>query len=265
MIMCRCDADGAEYISTDQDPRDHGYILGASVPTESLASAMKNGMSVQDWKTVACAVTFDEAVRRCATSSQLAQYFELVAGTACSLAERRLAAKKALDGHDLFFDWGCARMPDGRYLYHSTLAAVVDRSLAAAPLGEVTWARLGMSWSKLSGFHEAVRKVYPDRLFAAGYGGTYDFRAGGYSDQDVRDFHRRLAGLGVVWQVQPAFAMQGLNHVTRGFSRLWAQEGIGGYVREIQTSAVEADTDGYENLSWSGAYLADAYTDILRQ
>lgn len=153
-------------------------------------------------------------------------------------------------------------MPDGRYLYQSFLQSILDRTLAAAPLGDVIWARMNMKWAGLMKFHMSFKSIYPDTMFAIGYGGTYDFTANGYTSEEVDELHRNLARLGIVWQVQPAFAMQALNHVTRDFSRLWTGRGIGGY-QEIQKTAMAADADGYEKMSWSGGYIADAITDTL--
>lgn len=50
-------------------------------------------------------------------------------------------------------------------------------------------------------FHTEVRKVYPDRLFAFGFTGAYDFIKAGYTQEEVETFPQDIAKMGVVWQV----------------------------------------------------------------
>ncbi|KAH6962154.1 putative mitochondrial 2-methylisocitrate lyase [Ilyonectria sp. MPI-CAGE-AT-0026] len=264
LILCRCDVDGAQFITTNIDPRDHAYIMGATVPIEPLATGTKGKIETEDWKKRAKVMTFDDAVKSVATIAQFDKYLQVISSESpCSLSHRRQAAKAALDGTDVYFDWDLSRTRDGRYLFAPTVQTILERCLAAAPLGDATWARMDLDMVKLTEFHDKFRNVYPERLFAAGYSATYNFAAKGYSEEDVKTFHQKLAKLGIVWQVQPGFAMQGLNYATKKFSKMWGTEGIAGYVRDVQGPAMAVDTDGYEKMEWSGGFLVDAYGDIL--
>lgn len=51
-------------------------------------------------------------------------------------------------------------------------------------------------------FHTALREVYPERLFAFGYTGAFDFAKAGYTEKEVETFPADIAEMGVVWQVQ---------------------------------------------------------------
>ncbi|VUC38192.1 unnamed protein product [Clonostachys rosea] len=265
LILCRCDIDGAQYITTNIDPRDHPYILGATVDVEPLASLGDVGAAeVKEWKRRAKVKTFDETVESHATGEEITEYRHLVKSKqVCSLQERQKIAEQVLKGKKVFFDWESARTYDGRYLYSPSVQAILDRSQAAAPLGDATWARMDLVMDKIVQFHNEFRKFYPERLFAGGYSATIPFAKMGYSDEDMKDFHKTLAKLGIVWQVQPGFALQGLNYTTKKFSTMFGGEGIGGYVRDIQEPAMKVDTDGYEKMQWSGGYITDAYGDLL--
>ncbi|KAI8711160.1 Methylisocitrate lyase [Fusarium sp. LHS14.1] len=267
MIICRCDTYDAQWITSNQDPRHQPYILGATVPLRPAASSYTTPEERSAWDKEARLMTFDDTVKASATTAQYSEYTTLLAQkTPTSLADRRRVAHQALDGQDIFFDWDLPRTADGRYRFAPTMKALIDRAVAAAAWGEVTWARMGLSIPQLREFHDGLSQVYPGRLFAGGYGATTDFSALGFSSDDVKDLHRTLAVMGIVWQVQPGFAMQGFNHVTSRFSRMWSEEGMGGggYLRDIQHPAMAANTDTYEKMEWSGGYLADAYGEVLR-
>ncbi len=78
MLLCRCDSDHAEFITSVVDPRDHPYVLGATELVESFAEAVARGRSeckdyltvkVQ-WKASAKLKTIDEAVQSATTDAE---------------------------------------------------------------------------------------------------------------------------------------------------------------------------------------------------
>jgi isocitrate lyase len=274
LLLCRCDTDHAEFITSVVDERDHEYVLGATAPVEPLKDVLSKAQAAgkdlkaerKAWMSQAGLKTFDEAVKAVASEAEYAAYeTEVLKQSFRSLSARRAIADKTVK-QTVAFDWELPRSAMGQYLFQPTVKAIVERAIAAAPLGDVTWARMDSPvWADLVEFHTEVRKVYPERLFAFGYTGNYDFSAAGFSPEQVRTLHTDLAKMGVVWQVQPIWALQGLNMVTEKFAKLWADEAIAGYVREIQTPALAAKpmTDGFEKLSWCGGYLADAFFETV--
>ena len=85
-------------------------------------------------------------------------------------------------------------------------------AVLVAPLGDMTWARMDAPvWADILEFHTAVRKVHPDRLFAFGFTGMYDYEKAGFTPEQVRSFSDDMVKLGIVWQVQPIWAVGGLN------------------------------------------------------
>ncbi|KAM5342274.1 hypothetical protein ACJ41O_013240 [Fusarium nematophilum] len=274
LLLCRCDTDHSEFITSVIDERDHEYVLGATEKVPALKDYLRaaqaegrDGKAARDeWKSKAGLKTFDEAVRAVATDEEYAAYAaELSQKQFWSLSSRREVAARSVK-KDIYFDWELPRSGMGQYLFKSSVKAVVERALAAAPLGDVTWARMDAPvWKDLVKFHEAIRKVYPERLFAFGYTGDYDFGKAGFSEEQVKTLHKDLARMGVVWQVQPIWALQGVNYVTDRFAKMWAEEGITGYIRDVQGPALSTKpmTDGFEKLSWCGGYFADALFEAI--
>lgn len=148
MLLCRCDSDHAEFITSVIDPRDHGYVLGATREVEAFGEAVekakvegKDYLSVKaEWKGRAGVMTFDEAMKSVASEEQYLEYVSGVAGQVVPLQRRRVMAREAL-GKDVFFDWELPRLPLGQYMWQWSTKAVIDRAVLAAPLGDVTWSR----------------------------------------------------------------------------------------------------------------------------
>lgn len=272
--MCRCDVDHAEYITDIMDPRDHKYVQGATVSIKSLIRTIKEAASAgganlldirKQWLKDAGIMTFDEAVKVVATEQEFQAYTSALGSETRSLSERQELAQKTV-AKPVFFDWQLSRDGEGQYLYKSCVEAIVERAIAVAPLGDVTWARMDWPvWKDMVKLHEDVRRVYPDRLFAFGYGGGYDWGKAGFSPEAIRTFPQDLAKLGVVWQVQPNWGLQGLTHQTEMFAKLWTERGLEGYLEEVQAPCLNRSpiADGAEKAEWCGAYLADAFLDTI--
>jgi isocitrate lyase len=113
-------------------------------------------------------------------------------------------------------------------------------------------------------FHTAIRLVYPDRMFAFGFTGGYDFSKGGYSPDELKSFHSDIAKMGVVWQFQPVWAIQGLSLHARKFGQAFAEGGMSYYMREVAGPAIaNMPTDKNGNPTSRGGHLADAFFDVV--
>ncbi|KAH7324273.1 isocitrate lyase [Stachybotrys elegans] len=272
MLLCRCDSNSAELITSVSDPRDHPYVLGATVDVPPFAQVVeeanregKDYATVKaEWKASAGLMTFDEAVRANATEEQYKAYLESIAGRVVPLHERRALAK-GLVGRCIPFDWEIPRTPLGQYMWKWSVQAVIDRCLLAAPLGDLTWSRQDKPNKKdMREFHEAVRAVYPDRMFAFGFTGAYDFSKGGYSPEEVESFHSDIAKMGVVWQFQPVWAIQGPTLQARQFADKFVKGGMSYYMREVAAPAIaNLPTDKNGNSIARGGHLADAFFDVV--
>jgi isocitrate lyase len=274
LLLCRCDTDHSEFITSVVDERDHEYVQGATKQIEPLQkrllAAHAQGKDLKsarnDWKAEAGIMTFDEAVEAVASAEEFKEYqVELAKQTTASLSARRGVASRTVK-REVIFDWELSRSAMGQYMFKSCVKAIIGRALVAAPLGDVTWARMDSpNWNDIVEFHSEVRKVYPDRLFAFGYTGDYDFAKAGFSDEQVKNLHIDLAKLGIVWQVQPIWSLQGLNMVTEQFAQMWQEQGIAGYLQSVQGPALSRNpmVDGFEKLSYCGGYLADAFFETV--
>jgi isocitrate lyase len=113
-------------------------------------------------------------------------------------------------------------------------------------------------------FHTSVREVYPDRLFAFGYLGSYDFIKAGYTQEELETFPADIAKMGIVWQVQPIWATQGLSLHAKEFAQKFKEGGIAWYMRDVAAPAIAGmATDKNGRPTARGDFLADAFFDVV--
>jgi isocitrate lyase len=165
MLLMRTDLIKAEFMTSVIDPRDHEYILGATVPVEPLTSVLAKAMEGGEttliglvkvrkaWEGTAGLMTFDEAVKAQSTEKEYTAY-EVLIPFPTALARRRVVAKEIL-GKEIEFDWELPRSQEGQYMYKWTQKGIIERCLAVAPLGDLTWPRMDFP-GQYSSFIERV-------------------------------------------------------------------------------------------------------------
>lgn len=275
LLLARCDVDHSEFLTSVIDPRDQEYVLGATKAVGSHAVAIEEAImkgtdktvASEEWKKAAGVMTFDEAVKAQVNDEEKFTKYLNALSFPTSLSSRRELAKE-ITGQVIFFDWDLARRPTGQYLFKPTVKTIVERATAAVPLSDVTWARMDFhDYRDMEQFHATMREKFPDRMFAFGWNGVNPFsEAKGFTPENLKtlsaDFAREC---GVVWQVQPIFASNGLNETIERFCEMWQNEGIGGYVEHIQKPGLarKPPVDQLEFPDYNGAYLADAFMDVV--
>ncbi|KAG7724588.1 hypothetical protein KL933_004782 [Ogataea haglerorum] len=271
LLMSRVDCYHADFITSVVDSRDHKYVRGATVAgIESFIGTMNRALERGEnaaaararWLEQAKVMTFPEAVEQAATAEEYAEFCRLFeARPAPSLDEMRAFAKKTV-ATKIYFDWDVARTSAGQYLYKACPQAVIERAVAAMPLTDTTWARMDTPvWRDIVEIHTALRAVDSERCFGFGFTGSFDYEAAGYTWQEVCELPARLAEMGIVFQTQPIFALQGVNMYVYEFARMFKKEGIAGYVRDVQRPSLAGGHD-HSGTAWGGNYFADECLNV---
>ena len=271
MILSRSDCIKAQFITSVLDFRDHEYVLGATKPVESFASAQLRDIEMgqtnttttrNNWTQSAALMTFDQAVKTHCSSDEQYSNYQVRAPTGTPLRKRREAAAETL-GYDIFFDWDLPRSIQGQYMYQWCTKAAIERQLAVAPVADLSWPRMDFPDENLiSEIYAAITKKYPERLFCYGYTNSYDWEGNGYSYDDIKQFPNTMAKYGAVFQIQPMWASQGIRAYTKQSCKLLQEEGMAGYVQHIQKPAQDDARKGGSMID-HGAYLADAFLETI--
>jgi isocitrate lyase len=111
LLLCRCDTDHAEIITSVIDERDHEYVLGVTKPIEPLKAFLRKAIDANkdlrlarnEWKQAVGLKTFDEAVQAVASDAEYTAYTsELATQAFPGLTLRRHIAKRVVQS-EVFF------------------------------------------------------------------------------------------------------------------------------------------------------------------
>jgi len=164
LIVARSDAEAATLLTTNIDPRDHSFILGATNPelralNDLMHDAEQKGIQGEaleniekEWLAKAGIKRFDEAVVDQIRALNLGdgKVNEYLAGTkGKGNLEARALAKK-ITGKDIFWNWDAPRSREGNsischslrvgfYRYQGGTEACIARAIAYAPYADLLW------------------------------------------------------------------------------------------------------------------------------
>ena len=185
LAVARTDSEAATLITSTIDPRDHGFILGATNPAlQPLNDLMieaeragKTGPALQaiedTWTASAQLKLFDEAVIDTINAGvhvdkkgMIAQYKEAVKGKGNSEAR---AIAKGLTGVDVHFDWEAPRTREGFYRYRGGCQCAVNRAIAYAPYADMIWMESKLpDYEQAEEFATGVHAVWPEQKYVLG-------------------------------------------------------------------------------------------------
>jgi isocitrate lyase len=276
VIIARTDAEAATLLDSNIDPRDHPFILGATVPgtlplNELIHCARADGKSVdeinrmsQAWQEKARLRTFPEAVME-AIAETFADPMERqsrmeawrVQAFSMSLPDARVLAKKLL-GRDIYFDWEAPRSREGYYRIRGGTEYSITRGRAYAPYADLLWmetAKPGIEQARE--FAHGIRAMFPHQMLAYNLSPSFNWDASGMTEQQMRDFNDELGKLGYVWQfiTLAGFHLDAL--MTDVLASEYAKRGVIAYVELVQRQERNRRMPVVKHQQWSGAELID--------
>jgi isocitrate lyase len=276
VIIARTDAEAATLLDSNIDPRDHPFILGATVPgtiplNELIHCARADGKPVeeinrmsQEWQEKARLRTFPEAVMEaiaetCADPMQRQSRTEAwrVQAYSMSLPDARLLAKKLL-GRDIYFDWEAPRSREGYYRIRGGTEYSIARGRAYAPYADLLWmetAKPGIEQARE--FAHGIRAMFPHQMLAYNLSPSFNWDASGMTEQQMHDFNNELGKLGYVWQfiTLAGFHLDAL--MTDVLASEYAKRGVIAYVELVQRQERNRRMPVVKHQQWSGAELID--------
>ena len=182
LAVARTDSEAATLITSTIDPRDHGFILGATNPSlQPLSDVMiiaekagQTGDSLQAiedrWIEQAGLKLFDDAVVDSIRTSAhkgkeglIKAYLSSVRGKS-NLELRAIA--KGLTGLDIHWDWDSPRTREGFYRYQGGCGCAINRAIAYAPYADMLWMESKLpDYKQAEEFATGVHAVWPEQKF----------------------------------------------------------------------------------------------------
>jgi len=269
LIVARTDSEAATFITSNIDPRDHAFIVGATIPSAgSLNAAVGKGSDEASWMAAASLRTFPDAVREVAAVKGTAvdlTAFEAAVASRAGLQEMADAAAQALGGTDQlpYFDWEAPRPREGYYRMQPGTDVAIARAQAWAPYCDLIWMETAKpTISQAEEFSDGVHSMHPGKMLAYNLSPSFNWDAAGMTDEEIERFTHDLGRRGFVWQfiTLAGFHTNGL--AIHDFVNGYAERGMGAYNSMIQRQERERGCALIKHQWWSGAELMDQQMSI---
>ncbi|KAJ2798924.1 isocitrate lyase 1 [Coemansia helicoidea] len=281
LLVSRTDAEAATLLTSNIDPRDHPFILGATNPAlPALAAAMTAAQArgvagaelervEKEWHDKAGVMTFAEAVAAWArkqgsfSDAQIAAFVDQAGSL--SNVEARALSLAAFGGKAsaVHWDWDAPRPREGYYRYHGGTPACIMRAVAYAPYSDLLWMETAKPILKQAEeFARGVHAVYPAQWLAYNLSPSFNWDAAGLTDADMEAYVPSLGRLGFVWQFITLGGFHATGLSADMFAREYAVRGMHAYVNGIQRQERANGVETLAHQKWSGAKYVDGLMSI---
>ncbi|KAL1931408.1 hypothetical protein VTP01DRAFT_9550 [Rhizomucor pusillus] len=276
LVVARSDAEAATLITSNIDTRDHEFIVGATNPNlPPLAQVMveaeqagKSGEALQaiedEWVNKAGLKRYGTAVadelRKAGKIQQADEFLSKIQFK--SNAEARAIAKSY--GVEIFWDWDVCRVREGYYRYEGGTEAATHRAICYAPYADMLWMETKKPiLSQAEQFSKGVLSASPHSLLCYNLSPSFNWDAAGLTDDDIKTFIGKLGKLGFVWQFITLGGLHANALATATFARAYKQQGMFGYVNNVQRQERAHDVDVLQHQKWSGATYVDEVMKVV--
>ncbi|KAF7725817.1 isocitrate lyase 1 [Apophysomyces ossiformis] len=276
IIVARTDAEAATLISSNVDERDHEFLIGTTNPNlPSLVSVMnkaekagKTGAALQavedEWVSKAGLKCYGTAVadelKKVGKVHQASEFLEKIRFK--SNEEARAIAKSY--GVEIFWDWDLPRVREGLYRYQGGTEAAISRAIAYAPYADMLWMETKKPiLSQAVEFAKGVLAVHPDILLSYNLSPSFNWDAAGMSDKEIGSFVSELGEHGFVWQFITLAGLHANALITATFAKSFKEEGMLGYVANVQRKERDNQVDVLKHQDWAGANYVDALLKVV--
>ncbi|KAI7847266.1 isocitrate lyase [Circinella umbellata] len=277
VVVARTDAEAATLISSNVDSRDHEFVVGATNPhLEPLALVMteaekqgKSGAALQqiedDWIQKAGLKRFGAAVadelRRTGKGRQADAFLEEIRFK--SNSEARAIAKNNYS-IEIFWDWDLPRVREGHYRYEGGTDAAISRSIAYSEYADMLWMETKKPiLEQAEHFAKGVLSVSPQSLLCYNLSPSFNWDAAGMNDADMGSFVAKLGRLGFVWQFITLGGLHANALASGTFAKAFKEQGMYGYVSNVQRKERENNIDVLQHQKWSGANYVDELMKVV--
>ncbi|KAF7732518.1 isocitrate lyase 1 [Apophysomyces ossiformis] len=276
LVVARTDAEAATLISSNVDIRDHEFVVGTTNPKlRPLATVMaeaeqagKTGAELQkiedDWVAQANLKRYGTAVAdelQKNGKGHVVQEFLNKIRSKSNTEARQIAASY---GVDIFWDWDLPRVREGYYRYEGGTEAATSRAIAYAPYADMLWMETKKPiLSQAEQFAKGVLSASPQSLLCYNLSPSFNWDAAGLNDNDMGTFVAKLGQLGFVWQFITLGGLHANALITATFAKSFKEQGMLGYVSNVQRKERENGVDVLQHQKWSGATYVDELMKVV--
>ncbi|KAI9791056.1 MAG: isocitrate lyase 1 [Candelina submexicana] len=273
IAIARTDSEAATLLTSTIDPRDHGFILGATNPAlqplnDLMIAAEQSGkhgeqlQAIEDqWLAQAGLKLFGDAVIDTINAGvhvdKQGLIQEYVAATRGKSNSESRAIAKGLTGVDIHFDWESPRTREGFYRYQGGCGCAINRAIAYAPYADLIWMESKLpDYKQAEEFANGVHAVWPEQKLAYNLSPSFNWKAA-MPISEQQTYISRLSKLGYCWQFITLAGLHSTALISDQFSKRFKEQGMRAYGELIQEPELENGVDVVRHQKWSGANYVD--------
>jgi len=257
VIVARTDAESATYIGSNMDPRDHPFILGATVPIETLVEATHKGND-KEWKQRAKLMTMPEAIADALKKAGRESEVQGFLAQSYDMGFPQLRKKASELKVEVHFDSDAARSIEGYYQIRGCTKFCAQRAKAFAQYADAVWMETAVpTLSQADEFATDVLAVRPNLMLAYNQSPSFNWDKSGMNDSEMEHFIKKLGTMGFCWQfiTLAGFHCDALQIDL--FAKDYAQRGMRAYVEMIQRAERKHGVETLTHQKWSGSEYID--------
>lgn len=226
VIIGRIDAESALYLDNDIDPRDHPFILGKIQGTDKIC-----------------------------TVAEAKEYLIKIG---------KISASDANNSYKKYFSWNDHRTSEGFYHVKNGMDACLNRAISTAPYCDMIWMETSKpDYNQAKEFAERVKEKVPHMMLAYNLSPSFNWSKSGMTDKQIKDFIHELGKLGYNWQFMTLANMHVNALAINRFVKQYKEDGVLGYVENIQRKELEENVDVYKHQRWAGIDAIDKYVSLI--
>ena len=281
LVVARTDAESANFLDNNIDPRDHPFIMGTrnkEIPNlvdmlrdleKSQASPEQMMEAQTKWGEQANIMTFGEAVteelknlpKRDKSIEEMLKVWDDNYKQLSHMESRELA--KDL-GAELYWSWYKPRTREGYYRVLSGMDFCIQRAKAFAPHADLLWMETDTpNVKQASQFAAGIHAEFPKQFLAYNLSPSFNWDVAGLSDDEMANFTRDIGRFGFVWQFCTLAGFHSNALMVDTFTKDYAQRGMRAYVERIQREERTHDVETLTHQKWSGAAVVDYQSGLV--
>lgn len=274
LIVARTDAEAANLIDNNSDPRDQPFIMGTTnvdlEPMVHLTHNLSGTESAEEiqakqekWVKDAQLCTYYDAVCKAIGESDISEKADLLSrweqeGKLLGLHEARKLSSELGFG-DLEWCWEKPRTREGYYILESSVEACTQRGLAFAKYADLIWMETATPTVKdAADFADGIHAKYPNQMLSYNLSPSFNWEKAGLDEEGLKTFIQDIGALGYVWQFITLAGFHADALITDTFAKRFRTEGMLAYVNMIQKQERLHEVETLTHQKWSGAALTDA-------
>lgn len=260
VLIARTDACSATFLTSNIDPRDHPFILGATVNMGHACDGSPLGET--EWISKAKLMTFPNLVaaelKKQGKSSDVISAWLKESLKMGMVQMRQKAASFGLSS--LYWDCDSPRAREGYYRVEGSTEYSIMRAIAFSQISDVIWMETATpDIHEADEFARGVHAVVPHQMLAYNLSPSFNWSAvKGMDDPAIARFQKELGKRGFAWHFITLAGFHANALAIDQFAKAYAgPDGVLSYVQMVQREEKRLGVETLTHQKWSGAEMMD--------